>query len=119
MQINFEQAQGILEFVDRTSRMFCVPRYIMYNYISLKAGKNGCTILEQIDKINENIETNSTKNSLKRKAIHNKILLREKLHKYWKKLVEEVKEERAVENYQKFKNCYSHLKVYGQSAEIN
>lgn len=118
MEINFEQAQHILEFVDRASRMFCVPRYIMYNYIRLKAGKNGCTIIEQIDKINENIETNSTQNSLKRKAIHNKILLREKLHKYWKKLVEEDKEEPAVENYKKFKSCYSHLKAYGQAVEI-
>lgn len=119
MEINFEQAEYIFEFVNNNSRMFCVPNYILYDYIRLKARKNGLTLVEQIDKIKEDIQTNSTKNSLKRKAIHNKTLLHERLHKYWKKLVEAEKEERAVDNYQKFKNYYSHLKVYGQTIEID
>ena len=119
MEINFEQAQYILDFVEKSARGFCVPAHIFYDYIDRKAGKNKCTIIEQIDKINESIEVKpNDKIQTKRKVMENKLTLHSNLHKYWKMLVDGVKEEKAVESYQNFKNYYSYLKVYGEQKEI-
>jgi len=110
MEINFEQAQMIVEFVDKKSREYCVASYILYDYLVVKAKTNNRTIIEQIDKINDSLEAKSHKNSDKRKAIQNKVLLRDRLHKYWKKLVENEKDNQAIENYKKFRKHYKYLK---------
>ena len=110
MEINFEQAQMIIEFVDKKSREYCVASYILYDYLVVKANVNNLTIIEQIDKINNSLEAKSHKNSDKRKAIQNKVLLRDRLHKYWKKLVENEKDNNTIEKYKKFRQLYNYLK---------
>ena len=89
MKINLEQAQHLQDFINKASRIFNVPAYVVYSYIRAKAEDNNCTIYEQISLTNKTIN--------KKQSI--RLVLQEKLNKYWELLFESCTEEMAKDRY--------------------
>lgn len=110
MDMTAEQAQEVLGCADKVAREFCVPTYIAYDYITVKASADRLTIFEHIDKINKSLEVKSHKNLDKYGAIYNKLSLQKELHWYWKWLVDEKWEEQAEDRYTTFKRYCNYLK---------
>lgn len=93
MKVNLELVEQIMEFIDKTSQKFKVPKFIIYDYIKTKATDNGYTIIKQVYKINSKLNQKDAYNGIFKK----------KLYEHWETLRTSGANE-AFENFNKFNN---------------
>ena len=85
MKINLEQAQQIQDFVNKASRIFNVPAYVVYSYIRIKAEQNGYTVTKQIEKFSKYVDKKEKVkfNRHANKIESNRRMLENDIHRHW------------------------------------